>query len=60
MDVCSKVGAKVDRKEDSVCCNNSKACLWGRNQNGDDLVGQEEKCCEIYSDQQMASSLCSW
>jgi hypothetical protein len=60
VDGCSKVGTKVDRKEDSVSCNNSKACLWGRNRNGDDLVGQEGKCCEIYSDRQLASSQCSW
>jgi len=60
VDVCLKVGTKVDRKEDSVCCDDSEACMQGRNQNGDDLVGQEGKCHEIYSDWQLASSQCSW
>ena len=48
MDVHSKAAAKVDRKEDGVCCNGSEACLEGRNQNGEDLVGQEAKHCGMY------------
>ena len=60
MDVGSKVAAKVDRKGDGVRCNDSEACLEGRNQNGDGLVGQEAKHCGTYSDQQLASLQRSW
>ena len=60
MDVCLKVAAKVDRKEDGVCCNDFEARLEGRNQNGEDLVGQEAKHFGMYSDWQLASLRRLW
>ena len=50
VDACSKVGAKVDWKVSIMYCNDSEAYLGGRNRSGDDLVGQEGKCCGMYSE----------
>ena len=60
VDVCSKVGAKADRKVGIVYCNDSEACLGGKNRSGDDLVGREGKCCGMFLERQLASLRCSW